>query len=382
MKNKIKYIFIFLFSFYYNFLYSYEIVRDPIFEEYFSNISKNLVPDDVNVYLVKNNEPNAFVLNDCIYITTGLLEVIEKEDTLKAIYLHEYGHLAYKHLQTKKINNQISNNKNNFFNLFSLGIAVISGSSNIGIGTSLSLNNNLINEISKHSINSEIEADNYMIMHIKKNKINTSELIFFLKQLPDNKNNYFKTHPNNNDRISNLNKISFNPSDNSVMFNWIKSKYSKNSENIIYNEYFKNLEKGIIDQNLKIQNVSEYIVQYEAFKKGLNLKNWDDNFQKLLLINSNTFLKIEYINYLLDNNIKDKYNIIQNLKFDDHIIDEYFYNYIYGKYYNKIGKISLSNFYFCQFYKTIGSKDKADFFCNKFDIKNIPILDKSYALFK
>ena len=92
--------------------------------------------------------------------------------------------------------------------MFSLGIAVISGSSNIGIGTSLSLNNNLINEISKHSINSEIEADNYMIMNIKKNKINTSELIFFLKELPDNKNNYFKTHPNNNDRISNLNKIS------------------------------------------------------------------------------------------------------------------------------------------------------------------------------
>ena len=48
------------------------------------------------------------------------------------------------------------------------------------------------------------------------------------------------------------------------------------------------------------------------------------------------FLKIEYINYLLDNDINDKYSIIENLKFDKNIMNEYFYYYIYGKYYNKI----------------------------------------------
>ena len=48
----------------------------------------------------------------------------------------------------------------------------------------------------------------------------------------------------------------------------------------------------------------------------------------------------------------------------------------------KLIKINLSNFYFCQFYKAINSKNKADFFCKKYDIKDIPTLDKSYALFK
>ena len=38
----------------------------------------------------------------------------------------------------------------------------------LGIGTSITLNNNLINEISKHSINFEIEADNFMIKSNKK----------------------------------------------------------------------------------------------------------------------------------------------------------------------------------------------------------------------
>ena len=106
------------------------------------------------------------------------------------------------------------------------------------------------------------------------------------------------------------------------------------------------------------------------------------NFQKLLKINNNSFLKIEYINYLLDNNLDHKYYIIDDLKFDKDIMNEYFYYYIYGKYYNKINNNILSNFYFCQFYKTINSKNKADFFCKKYDIKDIPTLDKSYALFK
>ena len=35
-----------------------------------------------------------------------------------------------------------------------------------------------------------------------------------------------------------------------------------------------------------------------------------DNFQYLLNINDNSFLKIEYINYLLENNLNNKFYII------------------------------------------------------------------------
>ena len=62
------------------------------------------------------------------------------------------------------------------------------------------------------------------------------------------------------------------------------------------------------------------------------------NFQNLLKINNNPYLKIEFINYILDNNLKDKYYIIDDLKFDKDIMNEYFYYYIYGKYYNKVNK--------------------------------------------
>ena len=382
MKNKIKYIFTLFILFNFNFLYSYEIIRDPIFEEYFSNISKELKLKQINIYLVKNKSANAFVINDSIYFTTGLLQLINNEDTLKAIYFHEYAHVINNHFQFKKIKLQQNNNKSSFYNLFSVGLAVISGNTSLGIGTSITLNNNLINDISRHSINFEIEADNYMINLIKKNKLNTSELINFLNNIDEPQNNYFKTHPRSEDRINNLEYYNFRLTKNSAKFEWIKSKYSKNSKNDSYNSFFNNLEKGYFNQNEELKKINKKYVLYEAFKKGFFVENWDTEFQDLLIINNNSFLKIEYINYILDNNLINKYKIVENLKFNKKIMKEYFYNFIYGKYYDKINKSHLSNFYFCQFYSSINDKNKADFFCKKYDIKNIPTLDKSYAVFK
>tara|TARA_A100001015_G_scaffold137046_1_gene152014 strand:+ start:1558 stop:2706 length:1149 start_codon:yes stop_codon:yes gene_type:complete len=382
LKINPKYIFTSIFLLFLTNLYSYEIIRDPVFEDYLNNISIEFNHEEINVYLIKNKTPNAFVFNNSIYFTTGLLEVIDNEDTLKAIYLHEYGHIINNHLQSKKIKIQQSNNKNVLYNLLSVGMAVIVGDVNLGIGTSVTLNSKLISEISQHTVNFEIEADNFMIDQIKKNKINTSELISFLNQVSDKSKNYFRTHPRNEDRINNLKQLNFKKKDNSIKFEWIKSKYSKDSNYETFNIFFKNLEKGIFDQKEKLHKINEELIQYEAFKKGFFVSNWNSEFQNLLSINSNSFLKIEYINYLIDNNYENKYYIIEDLKFDKKLMNEYFYYYIYGKYYNKIVSMTLSNFYFCQFYKIINSKKKSDFFCKKYDIKDIPTLDRSYALFK
>ena len=382
MKYKFKFLFLTLFFFFLKNLYCYEIIRDPIFEDYFADINSKLKLNNVSVYLIKNKTANAFVINDNIFFTTGLLSTISDENTIKAIYLHEYGHIIKNHFQAKKIKIQESNKISDFYNIFSIGIAVFSGNPSIGIGTSITLDNNLINEISKHSISYEIEADNYMIKQIKKNKINTSELILFLKKTEDSDNNYFRSHPRTKDRINNLKKLKYEKTDNSFKFEWIKSKYTKNSKIKKFNNFFENLDNGIFNNDENIKTVNKHILQYEAYKKGILIENFEINFQELIKINNNPFLKIEYINYILDNNLNDKYRFIESIKFNKNIMDEYFYYYIYGKYYNKIGFSDLSNFYFCQFYQSINSKNKADFFCKKYDIKDIPTLDKSYALFK
>ncbi len=381
MKNKFKLIWIVIFLSFSNNLISYEIIRDPIFEDYFYNLSKELKINNIDVYLVKDKSANAFVLNNHIYFTTGLIKLINEEDTLKAIYLHEYGHVIKNHFQAKKVKIQQSNYKNKFYALFSVGLAAFSNNANLGIGSIITLNSSIVNEISRHSVNFEIEADNFMINQIIKNEISVLELISFLDNL-DNKNNYFRTHPKNADRINNLNNLIYKKKENSEKFEWIKSKYSKNSKNKYFNIFFTNLEKGLFDKEKKIDKMNMELVHYEAFKKGFMLENWDVNFQNLLKYNKNSFLKIEYINFLLDNNIDDKYYIIDSFKFDEEIMNEYFYYFIYGKYYNKIGMDNLSNFYFCQFFKTINSINKSEFFCKKYDINNIPTLDKSYVLSK
>ena len=382
MKIKYKYFLIIYFLLNIKNLFCYEIIRDPIFENYFFNISEELKLKNVNTYLVRDKSANAFVINNNIYFTTGLLNSINHEDTLKAIYLHEYGHIINKHFLAKKIKIQESKNKSAFFGLFSVGLAVLTTNTNLGIGTSITLNTRLVEEISQHSVNFEIEADSFMINQIKKNKINTEEIISFLNQAENPKNKYFRTHPKSEDRINNLKEFNYNKSNNSEIFNWIKSKYSSKSINEDFNIFFINLENGIFEQNKKINEIDQALIEYEAFKKGLLVNDWYMNFESLLKINKNSFLRIEYINYILDNNLEDKYYIIDNLKFDKSIMNEYFYYYIYGKYYNKLDLDNLSNFYFCQFYRTINSKNKADFFCKKYDIKDIPTLDKSYALFK
>ena len=382
MKTKIKFFYLISLLFFNYNLFAYEIIRDPIFEDYFDNLSRELKLNKLDVYLVKNDSANAFVIKDNIYFTTGLFNVINNEDTLKAIYLHEYAHVIKNHFEAKKIKVQQLNNRSIFYNLFSLGLAVLSKSGNIAIGTSITLNSNLINEISKHSVSFEIEADNFMIEKIIRNKINTSELITFLSNSAKPSNFYFRTHPNNNDRINNLKELDFEKSNNSIKFDWIKSKYSNNSSNLSFNNFFKNLDKGIFKKEKELIEINKQIVLYEAYKKGILVDSWSNEFKKLLTINNNSYLKIEFINYILDNNLNYQYYIIEDLKFDKDIMSEYFYYYIYGKYYMKINNKILSNFYFCQFYKAFNFKNKADFFCKKYDIKDIPTLDKSYALFK
>ncbi len=111
----------------------------------------------------------------------------------------------------------------------------------------------------------EIEADGFMLEKIKKYKLNTSDLILFLNSKKINEKQFNSSHPSSNDRIIQLEKYSKNNYLNSKEFEWIKSKYSKKSKNIIYNDFFINLEKGLSNIN-DIDNDFQLIAKYETIK--------------------------------------------------------------------------------------------------------------------
>mgnify|MGYP001375359216 CR=1 FL=1 len=355
-----------------------EIIRDPIVEDYFYNLSNN--DDDFNSYIVFDSKPNAFVIENDIYFTTELIKLIEDEDTLKSIYFHELGHVKHNHYTSKKIKVLDTKKSNSLNNLLSIGLAVISGEPSIGIASSLAINQKLLNDLSYNSIKFEIQADDFMIDKIKEKNLNTNGLINFIEALPENQNAYFATHPRNEDRINILKNLTRTESViNSPEFNWIKAKYGKNSKIDDFNKFFINLEKGIIS-HIQDKSLPNSFFNYEIYKKGISQSNNIEIFQELYSINDNGFLKIEYFNYIIDNQISDLYELIEKNKGNKTIQNEYYFHYIYGKYYAKRNDLNLSNFFFCQFFKTTNQSQKIDYYCNNYDKNKISNIDKSYAL--
>ncbi len=363
--------------------YSLEIIRDPILENYFKNLQVKYELPVANVYIIKHNKINAFVLGNSIYFTTGMIENVKEEDVLKSIYFHEVGHIYHNHYNSKTI--EINSNKKNkiYNNLFSIGAAILTGNPNIGIATNISIDQSILNTLSSSSIRYEIQADNFMLEKISKNKINTSGLIEFFDNIPENNNNFFKSHPSNKDRLISLKKYSnLNKNKNSINFEWIKAKYGKKSNILEFNDFFTSLDKGIINVNdLKLMNNKNY-AKYEIYKTGIMIDDIEQMYLNLIKFNSNPYLKIEFYNMIIDRNMTEYFGIIEKNKHNKEIQSEYFFYFLYGKYYSKINNKDLSNFYFCQFYKMANLKIKSNYYCIIYDIKNIPKIDNSYALLK
>ena len=361
-------------------IYGYEIIRDPIFENYFKELQVEYNLPDTKVYLVNSSEINAFVINNNVYFTLGILKLIKSEEVLKSILFHEVGHVYHNHFSSKKINVIKNKKKKIFNNLLSIGAAIITSNPNIGLATNVTIDQSLLRNLSSNSIKYEIQADAYMTQKIKKYKINTSQLINFFDNLPDD-NRFYKSHPSNADRVIQLKKFSSNKiKENSIEFEWIKAKYNQNSNNIYFNSFFRNLKKGIIINNLDL--IQYELINYEIYKTGLYLGDVNILFNNLIKINKSPYLKIEFFNVIVDSNDKKNYFLIEKNKHLVDIQDEYFFYFLYGKYYDKVGDDNLSNFYFCQFYKLIKFIDKSDYYCKKYDIKDILEIDKSYAIFK
>ena len=81
-------------------VFAIEIIRDPVAEVYFNNLSKD--ENKINSFLIIDEKPNAFVIENNIYFTTELIKLIEDEDALKSIFFHELGHIINNHYASKK----------------------------------------------------------------------------------------------------------------------------------------------------------------------------------------------------------------------------------------------------------------------------------------
>ena len=81
-------------------LFSYEIIRDQIFETLTKELLFELTNDKrIKFQLVNDLNENAFVIdNDNIFLTKGIFKNIEDENALISIILHEYSHIKKNHI--------------------------------------------------------------------------------------------------------------------------------------------------------------------------------------------------------------------------------------------------------------------------------------------
>ena len=292
---------------------SYEIIRDPITENYLSNILNEDNIENIKINIIKDQDSNAFVINKQIFVHSGLFDDLNTEDSLKSILFHELGHLYNNHYESKYESVLGSQNNASINNIVSLGLAVFSGNPSLGIASSISLNQNLINQLSKNSIKMEIEADNFMFKKINKYKLGTIDLISFLNLKKINEKQFNSSHPSSNDRIIQLEAFSKYENLNSQEFEWIKSKYSKKSQNITFNNFFINLENGI--SNIKdIDTDFHLLAKYETYKIGIPINDPLVLYEELIKYNYNSYLLLEYLNLIIDNDIENKFNLIEESK--------------------------------------------------------------------
>lgn len=81
------------------------VLDDPATNEYISRIGRPLIPKELVIdkvawkfRILRDPEPNAFALpNGSIYVTTGLVSIVDNESQLAAILAHEMTHVLARH---------------------------------------------------------------------------------------------------------------------------------------------------------------------------------------------------------------------------------------------------------------------------------------------
>ena len=195
----------------------FTLIRDPLLLDYLNRVGQETLqkagplPYPFRFYLIKDPQVNAFsVPGGHIFITTGILEVMESEGELVGLLGHEIAHVTSHHTakrmeQEKKIG--LATMAAVLASIFAgdprIASAVITSS--VATGISLSL---------KYSREDEEEADNYGFKTLTRAGFNPGEMIDLLTKLRkwgalgyEGIPSYLLTHPGIGDRIAHIESL-------------------------------------------------------------------------------------------------------------------------------------------------------------------------------
>ena len=205
---------------------SISTIRDEETERYIKEISKDvfdavgLNSKAIDIIIINDNDINAFVTGgQKIFIHTGLLKAAKDPSTLIGVIAHEAGHISGGHLTRFK--NQMDNAllSTSAGLILGLGSMLLGAPTDAGIGIIAGSQQVAQRTLLTYSRENESYADSVALNALKKIQISPVGLINLLKilkqrydDLAQEKNEYARTHPLSENRISFLeNAIKANP---------------------------------------------------------------------------------------------------------------------------------------------------------------------------
>jgi hypothetical protein len=196
--------------------YYYRVEDNPEVAARLKKISAPLIADSTRknykykFRLLDTDEINAFAApNGFIYVTKGLLDIVESDDELAFVLAHELGHIEKKHAVVSYRRAQAAS--------FLASLLIIAASSNknnndqAAVALTTIIMANII--LKGYSRDQEREADEVALTHLKRTGMDYRSYRMVMGKFIDLRqkkvstiNKIFSTHPAPEDRISNLDK--------------------------------------------------------------------------------------------------------------------------------------------------------------------------------
>lgn len=178
---------------------------DPILE------AANLIPEDVNIYIIQDPSLNAFVAGgQNIFLNTGLIIRAESPGQLKGVIAHETGHIAGAH-GARRSQDLAAASRPGYISIGLGIIAIAAGAPEVG--AALIANSQQLTALNfyTHTRAQESSADQAALTYLERIGESPAGLVEFFEEFryqevlsQQRRFEYFRTHPLASDRISRL----------------------------------------------------------------------------------------------------------------------------------------------------------------------------------
>lgn len=192
----------------------FSLIRDPLILDYLNKLGQDILkqagsqPYPFRFYLLKDPQLNAFsVPGGYVFLTTGILQIMDSEGELAGLLGHEIAHVTHHHV-SKQIEQQ---KKIGLATIAAALLGVLAGDARIAgaaIAGSMATAQTLM---LKYSREDEDEADNFGFKYMSKAGFNPQTMIDLLDKLrrwgsfgSEGIPAYMQTHPLTGDRMSHV----------------------------------------------------------------------------------------------------------------------------------------------------------------------------------